>query len=114
MWPADQIAFDDYWERSLEDLRIDPPVREHLRGVAAMAFLPWPLGAIAGPFNLFATTGFLSPEFRTLMRFGVVACCPAVGRPTDSTPNVDCRLPALPVGYALPRPPRLAGRVRPR
>jgi uncharacterized protein (DUF2236 family) len=54
----------------LEDLRIDPPVREHLRGVAALVFLPWPLRTIAGPFNLFATTGFLAAEFRTLMRLG--------------------------------------------
>ena len=68
MWPPDRVAFDDYWKRSLEDLRIDDAVREHLHGVAAMAFLPWPLPALAGPFNLFATTGFLGPEFRTLMR----------------------------------------------
>jgi len=68
MWPPDRIAFDDYWKQRLEDLRIDPPVREHLRGVAAMEFLPWPLRAITGPFNLFATTGFLPAEFRTLMR----------------------------------------------
>ena len=24
MWPPDRVAFDDYWKRSLEDLRIDP------------------------------------------------------------------------------------------
>jgi uncharacterized protein (DUF2236 family) len=70
MWPPDPIAFDEYWKRALEDLRIDPPVREHLRGVAAMAFLPWPLRVTAGPFNLFATTGFLPPEFRAMMRLG--------------------------------------------
>jgi uncharacterized protein (DUF2236 family) len=70
MWPPDRVAFDGYWKRSLEDLRIDPAVREHLHGVAAMAFLPWPLPELAGPFNLFATTGFLSPEFRTMMRLG--------------------------------------------
>jgi uncharacterized protein (DUF2236 family) len=68
MWPANRVAFEDYWKRSLEDLKIDPPVREHLHGVAAMAFLPWPLRSLAGPFNLFATTGFLPPEFRSLMR----------------------------------------------
>ena len=68
MWPADRIAFDEYWKRSLEGLRIDPPVREHLRGVASVAFLPWPLRALAGPFNLFATTGFLAPEFRSMMQ----------------------------------------------
>jgi uncharacterized protein (DUF2236 family) len=70
MWPPDRVAFDDYWKRSLEDLRIDAAVREHLHGVAAMAFLPWPLPALAGPFNLFATTGFLPPEFRAMMRLG--------------------------------------------
>ena len=68
MWPPDRLAFDEFWKRSLEDLRIDPPVREHLRGVAAMAFLPLPLRALAGPFNLFATTGFLPAEFRNYMQ----------------------------------------------
>jgi uncharacterized protein (DUF2236 family) len=68
MWPPDRVAFDDYWKRSLEDLRIDPPVRQHLHGVATMAFLPRPLHALAGSFNLFATTGFLAPEFRTMMQ----------------------------------------------
>ncbi|MGA7051411.1 MAG: oxygenase MpaB family protein [Mycobacterium sp.] len=68
MWPPDRVAFDEYWKRSLDDLHIDPPVREHLRGVASMVFLPWPLRALAGPFNLFATTGFLAPEFRAMMQ----------------------------------------------
>ncbi|HEY6857011.1 MAG TPA: oxygenase MpaB family protein [Mycobacterium sp.] len=70
MWPPDRVAFDDYWKRSLDDLRIDPAVRGHLRGVATMTFLPWPLPALAGPFNLFATTGFLPPEFRAMMHLG--------------------------------------------
>jgi uncharacterized protein (DUF2236 family) len=70
MWPPDRAAFDDYWKRSLDELHIDPPVREHLRGVASVAFLPWPLRALAGPLNLFATTGFLAPEFRAMMQLG--------------------------------------------
>jgi uncharacterized protein (DUF2236 family) len=68
MWPPDRPAFDEYWKRSLDDLRIDPLVREHLHGVASMAFLPSPLRLLAGKFNLFATTGFLYPEFRTHMQ----------------------------------------------
>lgn len=68
LWPADRVAFDEYWKRSLDELQIDPPVREHLRGVASMAFLPLPIRALAGRLNLFATTGFLAPEFRALMR----------------------------------------------
>ena len=68
MWPPDRVAFDEYWKRSLDELHIDPPVREHLRGVASVAFLPWPLRTLAGPLNLFATTGFLAPEFRAMMK----------------------------------------------
>lgn len=68
MWPPDRASFDEFWKRSLDDLRIDPPVREHLHGVAAMAFLPAPLRLLAGRFNLFATAGFLPAEFRTQMQ----------------------------------------------
>lgn len=67
MWPPDRVAFDEYWKRTLDELHIDPPVREHLRGVASMVFLPWPLRTL-GRFNLFATTGFLAPEFRAMMQ----------------------------------------------
>jgi uncharacterized protein (DUF2236 family) len=68
MWPADRVAFDEFWKRSLDGLRIDAPVREHLYGVAAMAFLPLPLRLLAGRVNLFATTGFLPAEFRSHMQ----------------------------------------------
>src|SRR5581483_4764624 len=68
IWLQDRAAFDEYWKRSLDELKIDPPVREHLRGVASFAFLPWPLRVLGGPLNLFATTGFLPPEFREHMR----------------------------------------------
>jgi uncharacterized protein (DUF2236 family) len=68
MWSAHRVAFQEYRKRSLDELRIDRPLREHLYGVARLAFLPWPLRAIAGPLNLFATTGFLPEEFRALMQ----------------------------------------------
>jgi uncharacterized protein (DUF2236 family) len=68
MWPPDRAAFDEYWKRSLEEIRIDPPVRKHLYGVAATEFLPTPLRQLVGPLNLFATTGFLPEEFRTHMQ----------------------------------------------
>ncbi|HEX5143383.1 MAG TPA: oxygenase MpaB family protein [Mycobacterium sp.] len=68
MWPADRAAFDEYWKRSLDDLDIAEPVRRHLKGVAAMAFLPLPLRAVAGRLNLFATTGFLPETFRAMMK----------------------------------------------
>ena len=68
MWPPDRAAFDAYWKRNLDALYIDPPVREHLRGVAELAFLPWPIRAVAGPVYRFATTGFLAPEFQSMMQ----------------------------------------------
>jgi uncharacterized protein (DUF2236 family) len=68
MWPPDRVTFEEFWKRSLDELRIDPPVREHLHGVASLAFLPLPLRILAGRFNLFATTGFLPAEFREHMR----------------------------------------------
>ena len=68
MWPPDRVAFDEYWKRTLDELSIDPPVRQHLHGVAAMAFLPAPLRMLAGRFNLFATKGFLPAEFRAQMK----------------------------------------------
>ncbi len=73
MWPADRVAFDEYWKRSLDELEIDPPVQRHLYGVASLAFLPWPLRVVGGPLNLFATTGFLAPEFRAHMRLSWTA-----------------------------------------
>src|ERR1700757_5260175 len=30
MWPPDPVAFDEDWKRSLDELQIDPPGREHL------------------------------------------------------------------------------------
>ncbi|WP_078326510.1 oxygenase MpaB family protein [Mycobacteroides salmoniphilum] len=66
-WPPDRDAFNDYWKRSLDELRIDAPVREHLLGVASFKMLPWPL-RMAGRFNLFATKGFLPPQFRELLQ----------------------------------------------
>jgi uncharacterized protein (DUF2236 family) len=73
MWPPDRAAFDEFWKRSLDNLRIDPPVRKHLHGVATMAFLPAPLRLLAGRFNLFATAGFLPAEFRSQMRLSWTA-----------------------------------------
>lgn len=67
MWPKDRAAFDEYWKRSLDELRIDEPVRRHLHGVASLVFLPRPLRMMGGPLNLFATTGFLPAEFREHM-----------------------------------------------
>jgi uncharacterized protein (DUF2236 family) len=65
MWPADRAAFGRYWEEGLKKVRIDPPVLRYLHDVAALAFLPG--GRIPGGLNLWITTGFLAPEFRSAM-----------------------------------------------
>lgn len=67
MWPADRDAFNEYWKRSLDEMSIDPPVREHLLGVASFKMLPKGM-RVGGRLNLFATKGFLGPDFRNLLQ----------------------------------------------
>jgi uncharacterized protein (DUF2236 family) len=68
-WPADIEDFEAYWRAGLEKISIDEPVRDYLRGVAELGFLPRPVGHLFGGLNRFVTTGFLPPEFREQMRF---------------------------------------------
>jgi uncharacterized protein (DUF2236 family) len=65
-WPASRADFDDYWESSLAQVRIDPPVRDHLMRLTLLRNLPWPLWRL-GPWNLFVTTGFLPRQLREAM-----------------------------------------------
>ncbi|WP_262321706.1 oxygenase MpaB family protein [Acidiferrimicrobium sp. IK] len=68
MWPASRAEFEEYWERALERVSIDPPVREYLYDLATLRFLPAPLRWPQSRFNLFVTTGFLPPRFREAMQ----------------------------------------------
>ena len=65
-WPVDRAAFDRYWEESLAEVRIDPPVRDFLLRLTLLENLPRPLRLLA-PRSLFLTTGFLPPAFREAM-----------------------------------------------
>lgn len=67
-WPADRAEFERYWNEQLDEVHIDDTVRELLHDVAALKFLPTPINAAFGPFNVFMTTGFLPPRFREEMR----------------------------------------------
>ncbi|TWF95797.1 oxygenase MpaB family protein [Saccharopolyspora dendranthemae] len=67
-WPADRAEFERYWDEQLDEVHIDDTVRGFLHDVAALKFLPAPLSAVFGPFNVFMTTGFLPPRFREEMR----------------------------------------------
>lgn len=68
MWPADRVAFEEYWTKSLELVEIDDTTREHLLAVATFKWLPWPVGLVLGRFGEFITTGFLPEPFREQMR----------------------------------------------
>ena len=68
-WPANRAAFEEYWEASLAEVRIDPPVREHLMKLIRLDNMPWWLrGRWSTRFNVFVTTGFLPPPFRAAMQ----------------------------------------------
>lgn len=119
MWPPDRVAFDEYWKRSLDGLQIDAPVREHLRGVASVAFLPWPLRAVA--VQPVCDDGILGTGVPRDDAAGVVTGPAAslrvvtfratVSRPADSASGLDLRLPALLVGHAVSRPTRPPNRL---
>ena len=73
MWPPDRAAFDRYWNDQLSNVRIDPPVRDHLMSIArgrsaAVTKLPKAVRRAHERFNLLMTTGFLPPHFRDAMQ----------------------------------------------
>ena len=72
MWPADQAAFDRYWEESMAKVHIDDAVRDFLWPIAAGrvrgAKLPAGAQRKLDDVNLLITTGFLPQRFRDEMR----------------------------------------------
>lgn len=72
MWPADQAAFDRYWEESMADVHIGDDVRDFLWPIAAGrvrgAKLPASVQRRMDDFNLLITGGFLPQRFRDEMR----------------------------------------------
>ncbi|BBY27619.1 oxygenase MpaB family protein [Mycolicibacterium sediminis] len=72
MWPADRAAFDDYWQRSLDQVHIDDTLRDYLYPIAANRIrgvrLPGFVQRRAEAFALLITTGFLPQRFRDEMR----------------------------------------------
>jgi uncharacterized protein (DUF2236 family) len=72
MWPPDRIAFDRYWQESLDKVHIDDAVREYLWPIAAGRIrgvkLLGPVQRVLDDFNLMLTTGFLPQRFRDEMQ----------------------------------------------
>jgi len=78
-WPETRDAFDAYWEASLAEVSIDPPVADYFMRLTTLQNLPRP-ARWAASFNLFVTTGFLPPLFREQLG---VAWSPAQQRRFD-------------------------------
>ncbi len=72
MWPADQAAFDRYWDESMAEVHIDDAVRNFLWPIAAGRIpgvrLPAFVQRRLDDFNLLITTGLLPQRFRDEMR----------------------------------------------
>ena len=71
MWPADRVAFEKYWQESLDRIHIDDQVRKFLYPIAvnrvAKFRLPGPLQRAHEEFWLLITSGFLPQRFRDEM-----------------------------------------------
>ena len=63
MWPADREAFNEYWWRSVGEVRMDDVSRGYLSDLVNLRFYK-PSVRRLGPWNRFLTMGFLSPAFR--------------------------------------------------
>ena len=68
MWPATREEFDAYWEKGLDEVRIDDAVREYLMGVVEVRHFPLGLTRPFAGLNRFITTGFLPQRFRDEMQ----------------------------------------------
>jgi uncharacterized protein (DUF2236 family) len=67
MWPADRVAFAQYWDETVSRISIDDPVRQYLHALVTREHMPRPLRG-SRRLNIWTTTGFLPPAFREQMR----------------------------------------------
>ncbi len=65
-WPADRAAFERYWQRERRRIHVDAAVRAYLLRLLTQG-ATGPLGRFVVGRHLFATRGFLPPEFREAM-----------------------------------------------
>lgn len=70
MWPADRAAAQRYWREQLDRLDFDERMRGYLIGIARLNFLPTPIPALLGSWNLFMTLGYLPSRLREKLGFG--------------------------------------------
>jgi uncharacterized protein (DUF2236 family) len=69
MWPVDREAFAAYWKEGVTKADIDEPMRRYLDSLTRLENLPQGLRRLLVKSSVFWTTGFLPPEFRSMMRY---------------------------------------------
>jgi hypothetical protein len=119
MWPADRVAFDEYWKRTLDELRIDEPVPPTPARRGGPGVPAHPTAAAGRSLQHVRDDGLparrvphpheagVDTEPGALVRPAADGAAP--GRPGDSARRVAVRLPAVPVGHAVPRTARKTG-----
>jgi uncharacterized protein (DUF2236 family) len=71
MWPPDREAFEEYWQKGLQQVEMDEVTRPYLQGIAEVSFSPFGPrwlrrlnAALLRRPSTFITLGFLDPAFR--------------------------------------------------
>ncbi|WP_433759116.1 oxygenase MpaB family protein [Nocardia sp. CA-135398] len=67
MWPADRVAFDEYWTEHLAKTSIDPPIRDYFNDLIDLKMLPRPARLPFARFHRFVVTGLLPEHLRDQM-----------------------------------------------
>jgi uncharacterized protein (DUF2236 family) len=112
-WPVDRAAFDEYWKRSLDQVRIDPPVREHLlaRAPSTSGRAPQPLRDDGLPACRVSGAHVTAVVRRPATEVRPAAARPSRRRSRHPARALGLRLPDVSVGHARPRTPRQASRL---
>lgn len=68
MWPKDLDAFQEYWDKTLNELKLDETIRQFLTDLIEFKHLPL-LNRLIGRYNRFVTAGFLPQKLRDEMHY---------------------------------------------
>ncbi|MEV6134707.1 oxygenase MpaB family protein [Nocardia sp. NPDC051990] len=63
-WPADRVAFDQFWTERLAKTAIDPPIRDYFNELIDLKMLPRPARLPFARFHRFVVTGLLPEQLR--------------------------------------------------
>jgi uncharacterized protein (DUF2236 family) len=66
-WPADRVAFGEFWTEQLAKTTIDPPIRDYFNELIDLKMLPPPARLPFARFHRFVVTGLLPERLRDQM-----------------------------------------------